>query len=106
MVAHTQGAVEEFVDEDRAADEAFPVVAGWQLKKQLLENDDAVGPNDALMVGGKDELEVHPGRLDEGAPAFRRGNREAAVEVRDESLLQVLVSLRVAKLVMPWRRSS
>src|SRR6201987_2367687 len=71
--------------------EVDPVAGGWQLENQVFEGNGVVVADNPLVLARQHQLQLDARQFDEGAFRLGRFNREAAIEVGDELLLQVAV---------------
>src|SRR2546425_12559225 len=95
LVADAEGRVRELVNEDGTAHVVQPRLRPGELERDRAEGHAAVVADDPLMLAGEHEAELEAHELEEGAARLRRGDGEAAIEVRDEGRLQVRVGDRV-----------
>jgi hypothetical protein len=79
-----------------------PISARRQLQDQVVEQHGVVIADHSLVSARQQQLQFDPGQLGESAFLLRRFDREAAIEVGDEVLLQIGVgSVVIGDAVMP-----
>jgi hypothetical protein len=91
LIADAEIAVGELMHSYRTAHEMSPLFGGRQLQDQVLEGHGVVVAHHPRMLRGEHQLQLDAGQLDEGAFLVRRLDREAAIEVRDEDLLEIAI---------------
>ena len=102
LIADAQSAVGELVDGYWAAYEMDAVAGGGQLQDQIFEGDRVVVADGALMFARQYQLQLDSRQFDELAFGLGRLDREAAIEVGDEVLLEIAIGRRViGNAVMP-----
>jgi hypothetical protein len=91
LIADAPVAVGELMHRHRAAHEVGPISARRQLQDQVEEQHGVVVAHHSLMSARQQQLQFDPGQLGESAFLLRRLDGEAAIEVRDEDLLEVAI---------------
>jgi hypothetical protein len=105
------------MDPHRATHEMDPQLGSGQLENQVFESDGIVVTHYPLMFARQHQLQLAPRQFDERAFGLGRLDCEAAIEVGDEVLLEIVVSrgvivnaMRPEFLRQPppgwWRRSA
>ena len=93
LVADTEGSVRELMDGDGTTNEVQTAGCRIELKDQVSEGHGVVVSHDAIVLDGEQEREIHAfGNRRESALALGGRDREAAVEVGDEDLLEVAMA--------------
>src|SRR5579875_1569193 len=95
LIADPQGAIGELVDDDGAAHEMGSLAGGGQLQDEVVEGHGIVVTDDPAIVAGEQQVQLQAGQLGKGAFLLRWFDGEAAIEVGDKDLFQILVGLRI-----------
>jgi hypothetical protein len=91
LITHGQRAVGELMDDYRAAYEMQALAGRRQLQDEVFEGNGVVVAHHPFILARQHQLQFDARQLDEGAFGLRRFDGEAAVEVWDEVLLQIVV---------------
>ena len=91
LIADAEVAVGELIHCHRAAYEVCAVAGLRRLENQVFESNGVVIAHHPLMFARQHQLELDARQFDERTFGLGRRNREAAIEVRDEVLLEVAI---------------
>src|SRR2546429_5757988 len=102
LVADAQSAVGKLMNRYRAAHEMDPLAGCGQLENQVFESDGVVVAHHPLMFARQHQLQLDARQFDERAFGLGRLDREAAIEVGVEALLEIAVArLVIVNAVLP-----
>src|SRR5262244_3765819 len=93
--ADAQAVIEQLVHEHRAASEVKTVAQTGKLQAKLAEGDRVVVRDHPLVLERDEQSDVNRGQARECAPRLGGLHGEAAVEVRDEDVVEITVGLLV-----------